>query len=169
MQAVVYKRALVLVLLTVGVICQGQTTEVGTQADGQSTLVPAQAQSMVLGPGDVVNINVSNSAEFTMKVRVDAAGNVAIPYLGTQHFQGKTVEEVQALLTRLLKEQQYFSDPEVLVFVEQYTNQTISVLGEVNKPGVFPGIGEHTLYELLSAAGGFTQYASQHVLIYRRN
>jgi polysaccharide export outer membrane protein len=169
MQMIIRRFALVMVLLAISAACHGQTApESNSQADHPAG-ASAQDQSMLIGAGDVVNISVSNSSDFTMKVRVDAKGDVVLPYLGQQHFGGCTVEQIEELLTRLLKEQQYFTDPQVLVFVEQFTSQTISVLGEVNKPGAFPGLGDHTLYEMLSAAGGLTQFASQTALIYRRS
>ena len=152
------------ILLSIVTYSVGQVTQGAAQG-----LIPSQAQSMILGPGDVVTINVSNSSDFAMKVRVEASGDVILPYLGRQHFGGRSVEQIQQSLVQQLKEQQYFSDPQVSIFVEQFTSQTISVFGEVNKGGVFPGIGDHTLGELLSDAQGLTPFASPHILIHRRD
>ena len=169
MRTVIRGVALSAILLATNVFCLGQAAQQGsTSANDRYAANAARDQSMVVGPGDVINIAVSNSTEFTMKVRVDAKGDVILPYLGQQHFGGSTVEQITQLLTRLLKEQQYFTDPEVLVFVDQFVSQTISVLGEVNKPGAFPAMGDHTLYEMISLASGLTPFASQTVLIYRR-
>src|SRR5271154_3766329 len=147
----------------------GQVTQGALQERAPQGLTPSQAQSMIMGPGDVATINVSNSSDFAMKVRVEASGDVILPYLGRQHFGGRSVEQIQQSLVQQLKDQQYFSDPQVSIFVEQFTSQTISVFGEVNKGGVFPGIGDHTLGELLSDAQGLTPFASPHILIHRRD
>ena len=165
----------VAILLAAASIAIGQSTQPVAPASATPTLLvrppmtAGQASSMVLGPGDVVNISVSNSPEFAMKLRVEANGDVTLPYLGVQHFGGQTVDQIQRSLTQQLKDQQYFNDPQVLIFVEQFTSQTISVLGEVNQAGAFPGIGDHTLGELIADAQGMTQLASNHILIYRRN
>jgi polysaccharide biosynthesis/export protein len=43
------------------------------------------------------------------------------------------------------------------------------VIGEVSKPGIYPDLGDHKLYELISEAGGFTPSAARKVGIIRRN
>src|SRR5215475_13134316 len=112
MRTVIRGVALSAILLATNVFCLGQAAQQGsTSANDRYAANAARDQSMVVGPGDVINIAVSNSTEFTMKVRVDAKGDVILPYLGQQHFGGSTVEQITQVLTRLLKEQQYFTDP----------------------------------------------------------
>jgi polysaccharide export outer membrane protein len=63
----------------------------------------------------------------------------------------------------------YFVDPQVSIFVKEYATQGISVLGEVQKPGIYPLLGSHKLFDAISAAGGTTARAGNTVTITRRN
>ncbi len=55
------------------------------------------------------------------------------------------------------------------MFVEEYTNQGVFILGEVTKPGVYPLMGSHQLFDFISAAGGFTPVAGKSIIITRHS
>ena len=59
--------------------------------------------------------------------------------------------------------------PEVSVFEKEYATQGVSVLGEVQKPGVYPLLGPHHLFDVLSLAGGMTPKAGSDVTITHRD
>jgi polysaccharide biosynthesis/export protein len=54
-------------------------------------------------------------------------------------------------------------DPHVTVLITEYSTQGVSVLGEVKKPGTYLLLGQHSLYDALSAAGGVTQEAGSSI------
>jgi polysaccharide export outer membrane protein len=55
------------------------------------------------------------------------------------------------------------------LFVDQYASQGASVLGEVAKPGVYPVQGEQRLFDVISAAGGFTDKAGRGIQVTHRD
>jgi polysaccharide export outer membrane protein len=57
----------------------------------------------------------------------------------------------------------------VSIFVDEAMSQGVTILGEVYRPGIYPDIGDHKLYEVVSQAGGFTSTASRKIAILRRN
>jgi polysaccharide export outer membrane protein len=63
----------------------------------------------------------------------------------------------------------FFNDPQVSIFEREYATQGISVLGEVQKPGIYPMPGARSLFDALSAAGGTTEKAGNQVTITHRN
>jgi len=69
------------------------------------------------------------------------------------------VLEAQAAVTARLK--RYYLDPQVSLFIEEYGNRQIFVLGEVRKPGAYqiPAESRMTVLEAVSNAGGFTPIA----------
>src|SRR5207245_3660884 len=73
------------------------------------------------------------------------------------------------LIERKLNQKGLFNDPHVTVFQKEYATQGISVLGEVQKPGIYPLLGSRKLYDAISVAGGTTPKAGRYVLITRRN
>jgi polysaccharide export outer membrane protein len=112
-----------------------------------------------IGPENVLQIDVyyGKDEKLSQKVRVSSKGFITFPLLGEVKVSDLTVAELERKLTYLL-EKDYFVNPQVSVFVEEYS--TVSILGEVASPGAYPIEGNLTVVELISQAGGFTKIAS---------
>jgi polysaccharide export outer membrane protein len=89
--------------------------------------------------------------------------------VGKVHVAGQTPEEAQALVRKRLIDGAYFADPQVSVLEKEFATQGVSVLGEVQKPGVYPITGPRRLFDVLSLAGGTTPKAGQVVTISSRD
>ena len=63
----------------------------------------------------------------------------------------------------------FFTQPQVSVFTKEYATQGVSVLGEVQKPGVYPLLGSRRLFDVLSLAGGTTAKAGKLVSVTHRD
>jgi len=88
---------------------------------------------------------------------VDKDGNIEFPVLGEVKIGGLTRQEATDLLKSKIAE--YVKDPLVNIRI---TNFTISVLGEVNKPGSYIIQDEKvTLAEALGMAGDLTIYGKR--------
>lgn len=124
--------------------------------------------SLRLGVGDLLEITVYNVPELTTKSRVGSNGDIYLPLIDYVHVQGKTLEETQALIEQRLTDGGFLKNPHATVFVAEYASQTASLLGEVVKPGVYPVLGQRRLFDLISAAGGFTDKAGKSVTVTRR-
>lgn len=122
-----------------------------------------------LGIGDLVEISVYNVPELTTKVRVSNTGDVYLPLIDYVHVADLTTDEAQALIEKRLTDGGFLKSPHVAVFVNEYASQGASVLGEVTKPGVYPVLGEQRLFDLISAAGGFTDKAGRSITVTHRN
>jgi len=124
---------------------------------------------MLIGAGDLLEVSLYGMPDFKSDVRVSSGGEISLPMLGTVAVGGLSVEQAQLLIERKLSEKSLFNDPHVTVFEKEYATQGISVLGEVQKPGIYPLLGSRNLYDALSAAGGTAPKAGRYVLITRRN
>ena len=80
-----------------------------------------------------------------------------------------TTEQAQAAIAKRYVAGGFFTDPQVSVFAKEYVTQGVSVLGEVQKPGVYPVLGARTLFDVLSLAGGTTPKAGKLVSITHRD
>lgn len=120
-----------------------------------------------IGPGDLIEVKIFNAAEIDQTVRVDDIGDVNLTLIGKVHLAGLTVEESQALIANKYKAGNFFLQPDVSVFIEEYSTQGTSVTGEVAKPGVYPVLGTRSLLDIISEAGGTTPTASNVVTIQR--
>ncbi len=83
---------------------------------------------------------------------VDKNGNIDFPVIGSVKIQGLSSEEVKVLLKERLKD--YLKDPIINIRLKNFT---VTVLGEVNRPGTYPVVGEQiTVFEALGLANDLT-------------
>lgn len=130
---------------------------------------PVLANSSVkLGIGDLVEISVFGVPDLATKARIGNSGDVYLPLIDYVHLANLTVDEAQELIQKRLEDGGFVRNPHVTIFVDESASQAITVLGEVNHPGPYPAIGERRLFDLISAAGGFTEKAGRNVTIMHR-
>lgn len=129
----------------------------------------SEAGQVQLGPGDLIEVNVFNVPELQTKARVSNSGDVYLPLVDYVHVQGLTQEEAQTVVEKRLEEGGFVRNPHVTIFVDEAQSQGVTVLGEVAKPGIYPDVVDHKLYEVISEAGGFTPSASRKIGVIRRN
>jgi polysaccharide export outer membrane protein len=141
-----------------------------TQKSDNSGVARVADSSLVkLGAGDLVEVSVYNVPELSAKARVSNSGDVYLPLIDYVHVGDLTIEEAQSLIAKRLADGGFVRSPHVTIFVDESSSQGVTVLGEVSKPGIYPNLGDHKLYEIVSEAGGFTQSAAKRVSIIRRN
>ncbi|HXT00440.1 MAG TPA: polysaccharide biosynthesis/export family protein [Elusimicrobiota bacterium] len=114
-----------------------------------------------LAPADLVDVTVYQEPDMNRKVRVNTNGTVALPLIGSIKIGGMTLIDAQAGIEAKLAK--FLVSPQVSLFIEDYGNKTIFVMGEVQKPGSYPIPTESrmTVLEAISTAGGFTPVAAQ--------
>lgn len=110
-----------------------------------------------IGSGDVLDIQIEDAPELSRQYRVNAAGTMQIPYIGTLNCLAATPETLAKTIEKSLKENEYLKNPNVTVTVRQYNSQTFFVHGEVRQPGVYQVEGRPSVLKLLSLAGGLTE------------
>jgi polysaccharide biosynthesis/export protein len=153
--------ALLLVLVAMGISLGWAQVAV---TDGPP--VAARDQSAIaIGPGDLLDLTVFDVPELVLKVRVDVNGCVSLAFLGDLRVAGMTVGNAQRLIARELIERQLVKEPQVAIFIEEFATQGITVYGEVNTPGIYPLMGPHHLYDVISAAGGLTLKSGRTVTV----
>jgi polysaccharide export outer membrane protein len=126
-----------------------------------------QEHTMRIGAGDLLHITVFGAPDLTTEVRVNEAGNVTMPLIGSVHLAGLTSDQAQQLIATRLRDGGLIRDPQVAVFEKEYASGGIAVMGEVQKPGIYTLLGDRRLYDALSAAGGTSSRAGRAVTITR--
>src|SRR5882762_6082988 len=127
------------------------------------------ARELMIGAGDLLEVSLYGMPDFKTDVRVSSGGEISLPMLGTVGVRGLSVEQAATLIERNLTQKGIFNDPHITVFVKEYATQGISVLGEVQKPGIYPLLGQRKLYDAISAAGGTSLKAGRYVMVTRRD
>jgi len=119
-----------------------------------------------IGPEDLIEISVFEEEKLNKTVRVSSQGNISFPLLGILRVKGLTANELEKEIRDLLAEK-YFKDPHVSVFIKEYRNQRISVIGAVEKPGAYDVTGQKTILDVLGLAGGLKEEAGQLLFLIR--
>jgi protein involved in polysaccharide export with SLBB domain len=111
-----------------------------------------------LNSGDVISIRVFGEDDFNReKIRLTDAGTVSFPVLGEIPMLGRTVGEIEQLITDRLKGR-YLVNPRVSVWVDEYRSYFVN--GMVEKPGAYPFQPGLNVRKAVSIAGGFKERAS---------
>lgn len=130
--------------------------------------LPAAAQSnpshppdseFIIGPGDVLAVNVWKEAEISKVVPVRSDGRISLPLIGELQASGQTPRQLETEVTKRLKD--FVAEPSVTVVVQEIRSQKFNVLGMVNHPGSFPLTKPMTVVDAIATAGGFRDFAKQ--------
>ena len=120
-----------------------------------------------IGAEDLIEVQVFGVDQLARTVRVNSFGMVSLPLIGSTSVGGMTSQEAERAIARRLAEN-YLQDPQVSVFIKEYTNQRVTLEGAVAKPGIYPLRGETTLLRALAIAGGQGSLSDlSNVVVYR--
>lgn len=120
-----------------------------------------------IGALDLLQISVFQLDDLDREVRVNSSGMISLPLIGAVTAGGKTVPELEAEIAAKLQEN-YLQNPQVSVFVKEFTSQRVTVEGAVNKPGIFPITGKTTLLQAVALSEGLSPLAdASSVVVFR--
>jgi polysaccharide biosynthesis/export protein len=115
------------------------------------------AAEYVIAPGDVIMVRVFTQDNMSGRVRVRSDGKVSLPFLNDVEAAGQTPSALARDLQARLKS--FINAPVVTVSLEETRPLSVSVLGEVAKPGAYPFETGAGVLQALASAGGMTEYA----------
>lgn len=123
------------------------------------------AEHYRLGASDVVEVFVWKEPELSRTITVRPDGRISLPLAGELDAAGATASQLETLITNQLRE--YVDNPLVTVIVEEINSPTISVLGEVRRPGRYVIPQRTTVLDAIAMSGGFTEFANRdHVTVF---
>jgi polysaccharide export outer membrane protein len=127
----------------------------------------AQKESLLIGPGDGITIQVLEAPELTQHVRVTDSGSVPLIVGGSIKVDGLTPSKAAEAVTQALKSGDYLLNPHVTVTVDQYATANVTVMGQVKQPGAYPIGTPRSVIDVLALAGGATDLADRRVAVER--
>jgi len=114
----------------------------------------------VIGPADTLLVTVWSNEELRVSVPVRTDGMISIPLLDDVPAAGLTPEELKAVIAERLEE--FISNPDVTVIVQEMGSKTVSVLGGVQRAGGrLPILTEVRVLDAIAQMGGFSQWAKR--------
>jgi polysaccharide biosynthesis/export protein len=152
-----------------GSAAKARTVDPRTPGNGAATMAGGAAPSdYVIGPEDVLQVSVWKNDSLSRVVPVRPDGKISLPLLHDIQAAGLTAMQLRDKLAVALAE--YMPNPEVSVIVNEVRSFRVSVLGEVQKPGVLQLKSTTTILEALAMSGGFRDFASpSKIVIFRRD
>lgn len=118
-------------------------------------------------PNDLLEVEVFGVSELKRTVRVNTTGQISLPLIGMIQVAGLTPADAEALIA-LQYGSKYLQDPQVSIFIKEFTTQRITLDGALAKPGIYPLTGQITLLRALALAGGGAQLADmEQVMLFR--
>jgi polysaccharide export outer membrane protein len=113
----------------------------------------------VIGNDDVLAINVWKEPDISRSIPVRSDGKISLPLAGEIQAAGQTPLKLEGDIARKL--QNYISEPEVTVMVQQINSEKFNILGQVARPGSYPLTNSATVLDAIALAGGFRDFAKQ--------
>jgi polysaccharide export outer membrane protein len=170
---------LIVVLFLSSPVASGRaqtTTDASTPM--QATATPAQSESIptetasstyLLQPYDLIDVDVYSESDLHKPARLGSDGTVLLPLIGSVKVGGLTVAEATDLITKRYGSG-FVKNPSVLITVLQYRKSTFSILGQIQRPGLYeiPEGAHVTIVEAVSLAGGYAAAAAQNAVTVKR-
>ena len=142
-----------------------------------------QKDFYLIGPGDVLLLNLIDAPEFSGEYSVLNDGTVPLPLIGNVYLNNLSIEQASNIIENKYKAQ--LLRPELHLTVKTPRPKLVSVIGEIERPGIYslttneksildggPQItnnGLPTIVDAIQKAGGITQSANlKKVIVIRR-
>jgi len=130
--------------------------------------IHGQKESLLIGPGDLLHVQVFDTPELEQHARVTDNGELPLVMGGNIRVAGLTPALAAKSVEEALQKGQFLKHPKVAVTAEEYATQKVSVLGEVKIPGAYAINTPRSVLDVLTLAGGLTDLADRKILIERR-
>ena len=163
----VLKCFVVAIALLAGLVGSASAQQAAVRPQPITAPVPV-APDYVIGPEDLLLVSVWKNETLSRQLPVRPDGKISMPLLHDIQAAGLTPLQLRDKIATALAE--YMPSPEVSVTVLDVRSYRVSVLGEVQRPGVLQLKAPTTVLEALAMAGGFRDFASpSKIVIFRKD
>jgi len=152
--------AAVTILLGATIALRGQAAPPASQGQPRDTGPSVSfAEDFVIGPQDVLGILFWRDEEMSGDVTVRPDGQITLPLVGDMQAAGLKPEALKDVIQKAATK--FIEDPTVTVIVRAINSRKVFITGEVAMSGEYPLTGPLTVMQLISLAGGITEFAHE--------
>ena len=127
----------------------------------------ATPQNYVLGPGDVLVVDVYGGSQESQRLTVSPEGDVYVPEFGPIQVSGLQIRAAQNRIRQRLG--RFFQSSDIRITLGQTRSIQVNVLGEVRVPGTYTLSSLSTVYHALYRAGGVSNLGTlRNIKLYRQ-
>jgi len=130
-----------------------------------SIMTAQPKESLLIGPGDLLQVKVLDTPELDQTVRVTDTGSIPLILGGNVQVSSQTPEQAALKIESALFDGHFLLLPYVSVSIVEFSTQKVSVLGEVKAPGAYSIHTARSVIDVLALAGGLTEVADRNVVI----
>ena len=155
--------ALLLVLVLTGMTAARADEPAAASGTAPAALVsPSVSSTYRLSPYDVIDVSIYNEEDLHTRAKLGADGSVLLPLIQNVQLGGDTVAQATESIRKRYAAG-FVKDPHVLVTVLEYRKSTFSIIGQVQRPGIYeiPEGSHMSIVDAILLAGGFTRTAAQ--------
>jgi polysaccharide export outer membrane protein len=153
------RKIVLLIGISMLVACASDLPSVKTLAKHQESnaAVDKSDTDYIIGPGDVLSIDVWKEEELSKEVSVRLDGKISLPLVNDIEAAGVTLVQLREQLAEKYKD--FVDVPEVSVTVLESRSKRIYLLGKVTRPGEYALQKNMTIVQAISLAGGLAEWA----------
>jgi len=157
----------------VPVLPQRAAESLGTAATVSTTVsMDVLDSNRPLARGDVLNFRIVEDKDPPVALRINDAGNIEVPYIGTVSATGKTPRDL-ALAVKSMLEREYYHSATVIISMDSAGERSAGLFymtGAVNSGGPMeiPFNEKLTVSKAILRAGGFAEFANQRKVLVTR-
>lgn len=134
-----------------------------------SSDLTGEGRPYIIGPFDRLKVDVFGIEDLSdREIQVDANGHITFPPVGIVEVAGKTTGEIERLLNDRLGAD-YVRNPQATVTLKEAVSQVVTIEGQVQRPGIYPVMGNMTLMKAIATAEGTTEFSLlKDVVVFRK-
>jgi polysaccharide biosynthesis/export protein len=132
-----------------------------TTVDPNATVgVGVDPNSFLIGPNDVLFVEVFNQPKLTRPVGVRPDGKITLPIIGDMQASGLTPNKLRDQIKEAYGASELIN-PIVDVTVTQVNSQKYTISGQISRPGPYPLTAPTHVFDALNNSGGFKDFANK--------
>lgn len=138
------------------------------QAPAAATAEPPAAAEYILGPDDVIEVEIVGQAD-KARAKVYTDGTIQMNLVGKMSVAGKTPRTLGEEIAQALRTGGFYANPVVNVEVVSFASRYVTVLGSIGSPGLVPVNRAYRLSEILARVGGQQANAADYMTVTSEN
>ena len=127
-----------------------------------------RGKELVLGPGDVIAINVWENTNLNTEATIRPDGKITMSLVGDVKAAGETPTSLRGQIKTQLQNFVKLQGNEVTIVVKSWKSYRFTIQGEVGRTGVFSSDKYETVADALALAGGISRFAKGNEIVLMR-
>ncbi|MDP6789047.1 MAG: SLBB domain-containing protein [Candidatus Marinimicrobia bacterium] len=125
------------------------------------------SETYILGPGDIIGINIISSESMNYSLRILPSGSILIPSVGSLNLNGENLKNAVKKIKSYIKKNAY-PNARVFASLEHIKRFKVQISGAIHEPGFIEVNGVSRLMDAVALAGGVHKYAESNLIILSR-